>query len=359
MCFLTRLARYIAILLTLLGIAHAATFDLPTNGSTVVGKIRIVVPSSGNTLLDVMRHFDVGYDEITTANPGVSVWTPGEFTQVVIPSQFILPPKPWRGIVVNIPQRRLYYFPPSRKGQRAKVITYPISIAREGWFTPLGETRITAKFKDPSWFVPKSIKEEHLREEGVELPEYFPPGPNNPMGMLAMRTGFAGIFIHATNRPWGIGLRTSHGCLHLYPEDAAEIFPMLSNHTPVRVINQPALVGNDNGRWVMSTYQPVSEYPTPFSLHTRALITLGEQLGQLPTQQIPKADIDWSRVQAITTNPQSIPVALMQDQLGLAAWLDTIAAERYDFAPYGMDANNAQLPEPRPHQGNTTVVPGS
>ncbi|MBB5017220.1 L,D-transpeptidase ErfK/SrfK [Chitinivorax tropicus] len=328
----------------------AATFDLPTDGSSVVGQVRVVVPSKGNTLLDVMRHFDIGYEEITTANPGVSVWTPGEFTQVVIPTQFILPPKPWQGIVINIPQRRLYYFPPAKKGQAAKVLTYPISIAREGWSTPLGETRIVAKYKDPSWFVPKSIKEEHLRDEGVELPEYFPPGPDNPMGMLAMKTGFAGIFIHATNRPWGIGLRTSHGCLHLYPEDAAEIFPLLGQNTPVKVIDEPVLVGNDRGRWVMATYQPVAEYPNSLSLFSRALLRLGQQLAQTPVQALPRNDFDWGRVQAIASKPQSIPVALTQDQLGVAAWVDTLPVERYDYAPYGMDANNAQLPEPRPRQ---------
>ncbi len=327
--------------------AQAASFTLPNDGSTVVGQVRIVVPTPDNTLLDVMRHFDVGYDEISSANPGVSIWTPGEFTPVVVPSQFILPPVPWKGIVINIPQRRLYYFPVPKKGEAARVITYPISIAREGWSTPLGETRITAKFKDPSWFVPKSIKEEHLRDEGVELPEYFPPGPDNPMGMLAMRTGFAGIFIHATNRPWGVGLRTSHGCLHLYPEDAAEIFPILANNTPVRVIDEPVLVGNDHGRWVMATYTPVAEYPSPFSLYTRATVALGNALGRAG-KAAPQADIDWQRVQAITRQPQSVPVALTPDQLGLAAWLDTLPQERYDFAPYGMDANNAQLPEPRP-----------
>jgi L,D-transpeptidase ErfK/SrfK len=320
---------------TLASFASAATFTLPTDDSTVVGNVIVVKPTPTNTLLDIARHYDLGYEEIVTANPDVSVWKPGR--RVVVPRQFILPPKPWQGIVVNIPQRRLYYFPAEGKGQQPKrVITYPISIAREGWSTPLGTTRLTAKYKDPSWLVPKSIQEEHLREEGVELPEYFPPGPDNPMGMLAMRTGFPGIFIHATNRPWGVGMRTSHGCLHLYPEDAAEMFPLVKVGTPVRVINEPLLVGNDHGRWVMASFEPVAEYQNEPPLEARAeqvLITLSQTA------------VDQERIQQLIDTPQAIPVALSADEPDLTEWLTTLPIVAYNYQPYGMDANNAQLPE--------------
>ncbi|MBI3146735.1 MAG: L,D-transpeptidase family protein [Pseudogulbenkiania sp.] len=314
----------------------AATFTLPTDGSTVVGQVLVVEPSAGNTLPDIARHYDVGYEEITRANPNMSVWTPRG--PVVVPRQFILPPQPWQGIVLNIPQRRLYYFPVAGKGQAPKqVITYPISIAREGWSTPLGTTRITAKHKDPAWFVPKSIREEHLREEGVELPDYFPPGPDNPMGMLAMQTGFPGIFIHATNRPWGVGLRASHGCLHLYPEDAAQIFPQLKVGTPVRVIDEAVLVGKDRDRWVMATFETVAEYPDVSPLSLRATQALS-------TVPLPQDAIDQKRVERLGTTPQPVPVALSPSQPDLAAWLRTLPVERYDFEPYGIDANNAMLP---------------
>lgn len=319
--------------------AAAATFALPQDGSTVVGHVIVVNPSADNTLLDIARHYDVGYEEIVTANPGVSVWKPGE--RVVVPRQFILPPKPWQGIVLNIPQRRLFYFPSTIKGQQKQVITYPVSIAKEGWSTPLGSTRLTAKYKDPSWLVPKSIQEEHLREEGVEMPEYFPPGPNNPMGMLAMRTGFPGIFIHATNRPWGVGMRTSHGCLHLYPEDAAELFPKVAIGTPVRVINEPILLGNERGRWVMASFEPVQEYGNAASLEEYAAAALSV----LATQEI---EADNARVQGLIAAPQSVPVALNPDEPEVGEWLATLPVQAYDYEPYGVDANNAQLPEPRP-----------
>lgn len=314
----------------------AATFTVPADGSTVVGQVLLVDPTPENTMLDIARHFDVGYDEIERANPEQSVWTPNG--NVVVPRQFILPPKPWHGIVVNIPQRRLYYFPPSAKGKAAKVITYPISIAREGWSTPLGTTRIISKDKDPAWFVPKSIQQEHTREDGVEFPEYFPPGPDNPMGMLAMQTGFPGIFIHATNKPWGVGLRTSHGCLHLYPEDAAEIFPIVKIGTPVRVIDQPVLVGKDGSNWVMATFAPVAEYPDKRPLAER----VREVLSGLP---LAPGQIDDARVERLAEQPEPVPVALEAGQPDLADQLARLTAQPYTFTPYGSDANNANLPQ--------------
>lgn len=340
----------VVFLLSVLGPARApaATFPLPTDGSTVVGKVRVVQPSADNTLLDVARHFDVGYEEIVAANPGVSIWTPGDNARVVVPSQYILPRPPWQGIVINIPQRRLYYFPPAAKGRPRQVITYPISIAREGWSTPLGKTSIVAKYKNPSWFVPKSIQAEHLREEGVELPEYFPPGPNNPMGMLALRTGFPGIYIHATNRPWGVGMRTSHGCIHLYPEDAAEIFPQIQAGTPVQVINEPLVSGNDRGRLVMASFEPVAEYPSPRiepehkafeALQT--LLPADKAIGGLDL-------IDWSRVDRLVATPQPVPVAVTKDQPDLSAQLGKLVAEPYTRPPYGIDANNALVPGQAP-----------
>jgi L,D-transpeptidase ErfK/SrfK len=323
--------------------APAATFALPTDGSTVVGAVRIILPGAQNTLLDIMRHFDIGFEEISSANPGVSTWLPNPSVRVVIPARFILPPKPWRGIVVNIPQRRLYYFPAAAKGRRHVVMTYPISIAREGWATPLGSTTIRAKYRDPAWIVPQSIRDEHRREDGVEFPEYFPPGPDNPMGMLAMRTGFPGIFIHATNHPWGVGMRTSHGCLHLYPEDAAELYPLVKRGTPVRVIDAPFLVGNDHGHWLMASYAPVAEYPVLYPPFTRAVDAIVSGWSDAGTIR-PRPDIAWARVRRLAATPQSVPVNIGLDAPDLENSLADLRPEPYAYSPYASDANNAQVP---------------
>lgn len=345
--------------------AQAETFTLPTDGSTIVGSPRIIIPTQENTLLDIARQLDVGYHEITWANPGVDVWLPEKNVKVIVPTQYILPPKPWTGIVLNISQRRLYYFPPAAKGKPAKVMTFPVSIAREGWSTPLGATKVVAKHKDPAWFVPKSIREEHKAAEGEEFPEYFPPGPNNPMGMLAIQLGFKSIFIHGTNRPWGVGMRTSHGCLHLYPEDAAAIFPLMSANIPVRVIDEPVVAGVLNGELYLATYEPVAEYGTTPNLMTRAALALApylqssivplpeskktdpKQAAQKQAQaavQVVRYEVDWKKVEQVTRRFQVIPLSVAPNGATLEQTLDSIAPDLYDYPPYGVDANDASMP---------------
>ncbi|BEV72594.1 MULTISPECIES: L,D-transpeptidase family protein [unclassified Paludibacterium] len=317
----------------------SATFTLPADGSTVVGQIRKVEATHQNTLLDIGRHFDLGYAEMEGANPGMSVWTP--HGDVVVPTQFILPPKPWSGIVVNIPQRRLFFFPKARHGQPAQVITYPISIAQPGWSTPLGTSKIIAKFKDPAWFVPKSIQAQHAREDGTPFPDYFPPGPDNPMGMLAMQTGLPGIYIHGTNHPWGVGLRTSHGCMHLYPEDAAQLFPLVSRGTPVTILNQPVVTGHLADEWMIAIFPPVAEYPDQPPLND----LVASALSNLP---LPPPQIAMTRVAARLRQPGPIAVPLDINQPEPETTLEDITVEAYPFQPYDTNANTAQAPAGSP-----------
>jgi L,D-transpeptidase ErfK/SrfK len=167
------------------------------------------------------------------------------------------------------------------------------------------------------------------------------------MGMLAMQTGFPGIFIHATNKPWGVGLRTSHGCIHLYPEDAAQIFPMMAKGTSVRIINEPVLLGNDRGRWVMSTYEPVKEYPDKRTLAERAKALLAAQAERNTKASVAPIEADPARLARLTHTPQSVPVALSAAQPDLKHWLKSLPVEAYDFPPYSQDANNAKVPGAR------------
>lgn len=322
--------------------ASGASFPLPTGGGTIVGEVRVVrLDDARNTLLDVARHYDLGYDEIVAANPGVSVWTPGAGARIVVPTEFILPPKPWVGVVVNVPRRRLYDFPKPAPGEARRVVTFPIGVARPGWPTPLGRTRIVAKFKDPSWIVPKDILDAHHRQGEPDFPTYFPPGPDNPMGMLAMQTGFPQIFIHATNRPWGVGMRVSHGCLHLYPEDAAALFPRLRVGTPVRIINQPLMVGARDGRLYLSASPPVADYPETGDFLTqavRAVVRFEAAHGDL------RALVEWKRAIHVAQAKRFVaaPLAPPADRLEVA--LASRQATPYRFAPYGIDANDAEVP---------------
>lgn len=314
----------------------SATFFIPTDGSNIVGQFQVVSADARNTLLDIARHYELGYEEIVGANPGISIWLPGEGTRIVVPTEFILPPRPWEGIVVNIPRRRLYYFPRHKATERATVVTFPIGIARPGWATPLGTTRIIGKYKDPAWFVPKSIQEEHRLQGEANFPDYFPPGPTNPMGMLAMQTGLAGIFIHGTNRPWGVGMQVSHGCIHLYPEDAATLFPELPIDTPVRFINQPVLAGERDNVIYLSVSEPIDEYPgNPGSLVAQAMDAL----------ILYDAPIDWHRVEQVADARQILPTPVSVGVPSLADSLALIRPEPYDFEPYGIEANDAMPPE--------------
>ncbi len=334
---------HILVLLFLVCSAHArgATFPLPADGSNIVGQIRVVTDDSRNTLLDIARHYDLGYNEITAANPGVSVWLPGAGSRIVVPTEFILPARPWVGIVVNIPQRRLYYFPRPKANERPTVVTFPIGISRPGWSTPLGKTRIIAKFKDPSWIVPKDIQQEHRSEGEADFPDYFPPGPNNPMGMLAMETGFAQIFIHGTNRPWGVGMRVSHGCMHLYPENAGYLFPRVPVGTPVRIIDQPVMVGERGRLLYLSASEPVAGYPDKDSLLIRAMDAVirykSEHKGALPK-------IDWERVRQAVDAQRIVPVPVSVGAPSLDHLIASIKPVRYAYEPYGLDANDAAPP---------------
>jgi len=315
---------------------RSATFVLPADGSNIVGQLRVVTADSRNTLLDIARHFDLGHEEITVANPGVSIWLPGEGTPIVVPTEFILPPRPWQGIVVNIPQRRLYYFPRPKPKERATVVTFPIGTARPGWPTPLGTTRITAKYEDPSWFVPKSIQEEHRSQGEFDFPEYFPPGPDNPMGMLALETGFAKIFIHGTNRPWGVGMRVTHGCIRLYPEHAAALFSEVAVGTPVRIINQPVMVGDRGGLPYLGVFEPVDGYPADqFSLLAQAMDAL----------TLYDAPVDWQRVEQVVAARRMVPIPVSVGAPSLDDLLASIEPETYDFEPYGIEANQGMPPD--------------
>ena len=325
--------------------AQALEFDLPTNGDTVVGSPSVVIPTPENSLYDLARYYDTGILDIKLANPGVHPWVPGKNQRIIIPTQYILPKGPWQGVVVNVAQRRLFYFPPAREGEPRKVITFPVGVAKEGWSTPLGSTRVTSKLRDPGWSVPRSIKAEKEAENGLPFPDYVPPGPDNPMGMLAIGTGFPSIFIHATNKPWGVGMRQSHGCIQLYPENAKLLFDTLPKNTPVRIVHEPVVVGRLNGEVVMAAYPALDEYrqqePSLDQLKDtiRALTPAGKPAPKAAAVNLDR--LDWLRAQSVLDSHSSLPVSLDPDTPMPGEQLSRVRAQPYDRPPYGSDANNA------------------
>ena len=220
----------------------AEVYDLPPDGSDVVGAVTTVTAREDDTLLDIARRHGLGYEDIVRANPDVDTWLPGEGTEVVLPTRYVLPPGPRAGVVLNLAEYRLYYYPTPKAGEQAVVMTYPISIGRMDWETPLGRTSIISKVTDPSWYPPESIRAEHAAD-GDPLPRVVPPGPDNPLGKHAMRLGLPGYLIHGTNRPDGVGMRVTHGCIRMFPEDIDYLFGRVSVDTAVRIINEPVKVG--------------------------------------------------------------------------------------------------------------------
>jgi|MDTF01.1.fsa_nt_gb L,D-transpeptidase ErfK/SrfK len=219
-------------------LGNATTFYLPDDTTRVVGHNLIVFSRAEDTLLDIGRRFDIGYSEMASANPGVDIWLPGSGQRVLVPNQFILPAGSQKGIVINLAEMRLYYYPKQEAGQPKKVITHPIGIGREGWKTPLGKTKIIQKKKNPTWTVPESVLAEHLAN-GDPLPKVVPAGPDNPLGAFKMRLGMPGYLLHGTNRPYGVGLRVSHGCIRLYPEDIEHLFGKVPLNTEVEIVYEP------------------------------------------------------------------------------------------------------------------------
>jgi L,D-transpeptidase ErfK/SrfK len=237
---------------------YAAIYDLPPEGNDVIGEISTVVATYEDTLVDIARRHGLGYQDIVRANPNVNVWVPGEGTEVILPNRFILPPGPRTGLVLNLAEYRMYYFPKPKEGQPAKVHTYPMSIGRMDWETPLGRTQIVAMARDPAWYPPQSVREEHAAD-GDPLPRIVPPGPENPLGTRAMRLGLPGYLIHGTNRPAGVGMRVSHGCVRMFPEDIEFLFDRIPLKTAVRIINVPVKLGWDGDVLVAEVHHLLEE----------------------------------------------------------------------------------------------------
>ena len=224
----------------------------------LVGHVQITTASKEDTLTDIARRFNVGYEEIVRANPGVDPWLPGEGKSIVVPTQFILPMAPREGVIINVAAMRIFYFPAHKPGEAALVYTHPIGIGKVGWKTPEGVTKITHRQKNPIWHVPVSVIKEH-KENGEDLDAVIGPGPDNPLGRYAFYLAWPSYLIHGTNKPAGVGLRSSHGCIRLYPEDIESFYDMIPIGTQVRVVNQPFLFGWQDGELYMQATGPLED----------------------------------------------------------------------------------------------------
>ena len=302
---------------------QAEQFALPPDDSDVIGALTFVIARAEETLLDIARRHGLGYEDIVRANPNVDTWLPGEGTEVLLPTRYVLPPGPREGIVMNLAEYRMYYFPELKDDEPATVMTFPISIGRMDWETPLGLTRIVVKARNPTWYPPESVRAEHAAD-GDPLPRIVPPGPKNPLGAFAMRLSLPGYLIHSTNRPAGVGMRVTHGCIRMFPEDIDFLFEQVSVNTQVKIINEPIKVGWYGDELIMEVHRALDVSPIETdSGEISNEVLMGDSLGQserssltalteqfVAATNIRAGELDWKQAEILLERADGIPMLI-------------------------------------------------
>jgi len=263
----------------------------------VIGSTRFYQAQKNDTFLDVARYYGLGYNEMAEANPGVDPWVPPVGQVLLLPTEWVLPDIDYNGVVVNVPEMRLYYFRQLGDGSSI-VTTYPVGLGRDEWRTPEGKFKITEKTVNPTWVLPESIKEEH-RRDGKPAPDFIAGGaPDNPLGKYRFRLSLPLYGIHGTDIPWGVGMQVSHGCVRLYPEDIERLFPMVAVGTPGQFIYQPVKVGARNGHVFIEVHKDIYDtLPGPYREARRLIGKYGWS-----------TRVDFDRVQRAVLEQSGVPM---------------------------------------------------
>ncbi len=248
----------LAVLTALPMVAQAHTYLLPTNGAELIGQKSSIRIQATKSLSDIAIDSQVGFDALYSANPGFITESIPTGSNLSLPTQLILPDVKREGIVINLPELRLYYFHSDKK----RVSVYPIGIGKSGWETPLMDSSISQIRANPSWTPPESIRQAYL-EDGIVLPRSIPPGPDNPLGSHALRLGDTNILIHGTANPRGVGRRVSSGCIRLYNAHISELVSLVSHGTKVKIINQPIKWANQEGTHYIEAHKPLAGNTPP------------------------------------------------------------------------------------------------
>jgi len=279
-------------------------YPLLGEGQDLVGESTQITAGADDTLIDLAAEHLIGYNMIRSANPQVDAWLPGEGAQVLLPLRTILPDAPRKGIVINVPEMRLYHYSPAPEGEGSTVTIYAISVGRGEWSTPVTKTRVVGRAKDPIWYPPETIRAEHAAR-GDKLPRQVPPGPNNPLGQYLLILDIPSYFIHGTNKRLGIGMQVTHGCIRMYPEDIAQLAKQVPNNTPVTIVNQTIKTGWQDGDLYLEVHEPL-EHDSEGTKKTvsgtdvvRAIVAA--------TRSDQETQIDWDRVIAVTEAASGIP----------------------------------------------------
>lgn len=281
---------------------QAERYHLPKNGDSIVGQMTLHSAKESDTFIELARRYGLGFQELVLANPKIDPWLPGEGTQIVIPTRYILPNAKRKGLILNLAEMRVYYFPKNSPGY---VHTYPISIGKEGWDTPNTQTTVIGMKKNPTWTPPESIRKEH-EEKNDPLPRTVPPGPDNPLGEYAIRLGLPGYLIHGTNNPRGIGMRVTHGCVRLHPDDIKDLFARVSVSTPVMIVNEPYKIAWSNGKLYAEMHPSEGDES---STNSRNLTQFVQAIiGATKSKKDYK--VDWLLANQLAKNKTGLPVSV-------------------------------------------------
>ncbi|MBI4766234.1 MAG: L,D-transpeptidase family protein [Deltaproteobacteria bacterium] len=274
-------------------------------GDDVIGRPAFISLEKGDTLPDIARHFSLGINGVSAANPGVDIWVPKAGERILLPLSFILPDAPRKGIVINLAAMRLFQF--KGDSESMKVLTYPVGIGPEERSSPTGQMVVARKVIRPTWHVPSSIARDH-RKKGDPLPAAVPPGPQNPLGEYALYLSKSGYLIHGTNKPASIGLRATNGCLRLYPEDVKKLFENTPVKTPVCIVNQPYLLGQGDGNIYLAVHAPPEDLDeVEFDKIYTKLRNIEKESGR---------KLDWSQVKKVLAEARGIPVPIFEIREG-------------------------------------------
>ncbi|MGD0886042.1 MAG: L,D-transpeptidase family protein [Thermodesulfovibrionales bacterium] len=270
-------------------------------GEDVIGRLAFISLEKGDTLPDIARHFSLGINAVSAANPGVDIWVPEAGERIMLPLSFILPDAPRKGIVINLAAMRLFQF--KGDGESLEVLTYPVGVGTEERPSPIGQMYVERKVTRPTWHVPASIAMDH-RKKGDPLPAAVLPGPQNPLGEYALYLSKPSYLMHGTNKPASIGLRATNGCIRLYPEDVKKLYENTPLRTPVYFVNQPYLLGQSNGVVYMEVHASAENVDAvEFDKIYTKLRTIEKESGR---------SLDWNKVKNVLAEARGIPVPIFE-----------------------------------------------
>jgi len=293
-------------------------------GDDIIGRLAFIRLEQGDTLPDIARHFSLGINGVSAANPGVDVWVPEAGERIMLPLSFILPDAPREGIVINLAAMRLFQF--REDGESLSVSTYPVGVGTEERPSPTGQMYVNRKVNLPTWYVPASIAEDH-RKKGDPLPAKVPPGPDNPLGEYALYLSKTSYLIHGTNKPASIGLKATNGCIRLYPDDIKKLYESTPVKTPVFIVDQPQLIGQRDGVLYMEVHAiPEDQDPAGFDKVYAKLKNIEKESGRT---------LDWNKVKNVLAEARGIPVPIFEMKEGSGKGVAETIEVRHPDELYG------------------------